>query len=384
MMRSKRLSYIPTFEDENDFKSNDLKKEMNDQAMEIDDCGCDYEDLFTRDNTENEREDGEIEMIDENDENEQEEGLYKDIDGDDENDYEESEEGSDTIFPLISEPLKTFVTVNPATLEDEELWPLSSLKSLCEYVGISVKGNRRCILNRLQAWNGAPLSGAGHPDSYDTRSARFHTVPMVFLEKNKVDQRSKTRSCLENKMEKNRSSLGMKDSLNENGNIVGENREFDEIEGKSNNLKSFHSPCIIKRMESLTSTPVTSSKREIKSCLNTTSTPRKKLTQTSKSAGRICFSPYNHVRVFVSNPGERELNMDPESILRLIDDYDYEFEEDDNRLLGESCNTNTNNLVNEFQNKETFLITNKNYIDEENSNKSNFWSNSASVFASNE
>ncbi|KAH8585212.1 uncharacterized protein ELE39_002145 [Cryptosporidium sp. chipmunk genotype I] len=382
MMRSKRLSYIPTFEHEHNFTSDDLKLGVKDQAMEIDnDCGCDNYDLVTRDNTENEREDGEIEMVDEVDESEQAEDLYKDIGDDD--DFDENDEGSDTVFPLISEPLRTFVTVNPATLEDEELWPLSSLKSLCEYVGLSVKGNRRCILNRLQAWNGAPLSGAGHPDSYDTRSARFHTVPMVFLEKNKIDQRSKTGSCLETRKEKDKSSLRMNDSLNKGVN-VNENREFDENEGSSMNLKSFHSPCIIKKMESLTSTPVTSSRREIKSCLNTTSTPRKRSTHTSKSAGRICFSPYNHVRVFVSNPGERELNMDPDSILRLIDDYDYEFEEDDDRLSGGACHTNESNIESDFQNKETYLLVKKDYVEGENDKKSNFWNNPASVFTPNE
>lgn len=365
MIRSKRLSYIPKFEDEKDYVIDNLKLEFNDQAMEIDgDC----DDLGTRDNTENEKDDGEVEMMDLINENNQVDDIYDEID-----DEEGDDEGSDTVFPLISEPLKTYVTVNPATLEDEELWPLSSLKSLCEYVGLSVKGNRRCILSRLQAWNGAPLSGAGHPDSYDTRSARFHTVPMAFLEKNKIDEKSKTEYLGFDK-EKDRENLEVNNSLNDSTN-AHESGRLDENEGGHVNLKSFHSPCIIKKMESLTSTPVTSFRREIKSCLNTTSTPRKKSTNTFKSGGRICFSPYNHVRVFVSNPGERELNMDPDSILRLIDDYDYDdFEEDDNHI-------NRSNRENNSRNKETNYLVNEDYIEEKNIN---FWNNSESVFASND
>ncbi|OII71684.1 uncharacterized protein cubi_01298 [Cryptosporidium ubiquitum] len=371
MIRSKRLSYISTFEDEKNYMDDNLKLEFNDQAMVID-GNCDG--LVVHDSTDNEKEDGEVEMVDLINESNQEKDIYGEID-----DNEESDEGSDTVFPLISEPLKTYVTVNPATLEDEELWSLSSLKSLCEYVGLSIKGNRRCILNRLQAWNGAPLSGAGHPDSYDTRSARFHTVPMAFLEKNKIDQKSKDSYLGSGDKEKDGNYLGMNSSLNLSIN-THESRELDENEGCHINLKSFHSPCIIKKMESLTSTPVTSFKREIKSCLNTTSTPRKRLAHTSKSAGRIYFSPYNHVRVFVSNPGERELNMDPDSVLRLIDDYDYDDFEEDDRFLGEDNHANGNNRENNNQNEETNFLVNKDY-NEENNSKSNFWNNSESVFS---
>lgn len=355
-MRSKRLSYIPTFEPEKD-----LLSEARDQAMEIDEY---YDELVTRDNTENEGEDGEIGA-------DQGEQVYHDVESDGE---------EDTVFPLISEPLKTFVTVNPATLEDEELWPLSSLRGLCEYVGISVKGNRRCILNRLQAWNGAPLSGAGHPDSYDTRSARFHTVPMAFLERNRGSDSEEG------------GGAGEEGSLDEAvGRSVargGACEELEEGEGGSGlGLRSFHSPCI-KKMGSLTSTPVVSCRRgEIKSCLNTMSTPRKRSAQTaSKSAGRICFSPYNHVRVFVSNPGERELNMDPYSIFRLVDHYD-DYEYDDYELEdGETLQTEAaGSEGGGSQAKDVRLVVGRGEgTGEENSNSSNFWSSSGSVFASGE
>lgn len=222
---------------------------------------------------------------------------------------------NETMFPLISEPLKTFITINPATLEDEELWPLISLKNLCEFIGLSVKGSRRCILNRLQAWNGAPLSGAGHPDLYDTRSARFHTVPMAYV------------------------------------NSTNEDKDHNEVLGNENennclNIKNFHSPILINKVASLNSTPLNVHKKEVKSCLNSC-TPKKK-ESLPRSSGRICFSPYNHVRVFVSNPGERELNVDPDSILRLgdeddEDDYSY-FDRNDQNFWGESNSAFTSKI----------------------------------------
>ncbi|KAJ1605118.1 hypothetical protein OJ253_3297 [Cryptosporidium canis] len=359
MTRSKRLSYIPGFD-----RSGDPGLEAGDQAMEID-AYCDG--LVGRGCGENGRDVREAGMADEMD-MEGQEDIYHDI----EDDPEEDDEGSDTVFPLISEPLKTFVTVNPATLEDEELWPLSSLKRLCQYVGLSVKGNRRCILNRLQAWNGAPLSGAGHPDSYDTRSARFHTVPMAFLEKSRVESGSKVgdsgeRSCV---------SAGAEMSLDESIG-VHKGSEFEESEPINLDLKSFHSPCIVKKIGSLTSTPIASSRRGgIRSCLNTTSTPRKSSTQASKSAGRICFSPYNHVRVFLSNPGERELNMDPDSIFRWGDDYDYDYELEGD-VQGSRARTERGSPP-----KEACLLVERDYVNEENSNHSNFWNSSGSIFTS--
>ncbi|KAF7456269.1 hypothetical protein HWI79_3182 [Cryptosporidium felis] len=306
---------------------------------------------------------------------------------------EEDKDDNEGVFPLVDEPLRTFVTVNPATLEDEELWPLSSLKSLCEYVGLSVKGNRRCILSRLQTWNGAPLSGAGHPDLFDTRSARFHTVPMAFLEREEHGRWGASRKSgmgPEPELE----GAGCEEALQEvlggpgdagestscgagSGPGSGATVKVGGPEGDCLDLRGFHSPGIIKKMGALaSSTPVNSSRREIKSCLNT-STPRKRHSHASKSAGRICFSPYNYVRVFLSNPGERELNIDPESVLRLVGDWGPEEELEEEGFFGETeaCSASS------YEGQAPPTAGGDSNPNSENSDRSNLWAGPSGVLA---
>ncbi|KAH8741761.1 hypothetical protein FG386_001335 [Cryptosporidium ryanae] len=248
------------------------------------------------------------------------------------------DEGEETIFPVISEPLKTFVTINPATLEDEELWPLRNLKNLCEYIGLSVSGSRKSILNRLQNWNGAPLSGAGHPDSYDTRSGRFHTIPMAYLDEDDLisKQKSKHTGVV---LDAINHKIGFNINENDSGNVLLNKdlnspeslKKPDEInEHKGERATDSESCKGLVDNENLClngkfSTPIKGNKNVSSSSSNSNCRSKSKLK--SKSAGRICFSPYNHVRVFVPNPGERELNIDPSSLLRL--DYDNEEHEYD-------------------------------------------------------
>lgn len=256
----------------------------------------------------------------------------------------------DLVFPVISEPLRTFVTINPATLEDEELWSLGNLKSLCEYIGLSVSGNRKSILNRLQNWNGAPLSGAGHPDSYDTRSGRFHTIPMAYL-----DERNGFRSPKEAKEVDiildsiNRSSIGLTVGESSDGGSIlplGGGLHSDVLT-RMNRTKAKEDRETVSCNESEGTVNVGCGSNTLSSLNRELSTPVKSRNNVSslsssgcraktgpKSVGRICFSPYNHVRVFVSNPGERELNVDPSSILRLgyghdYDDNEYGYEDSD-------------------------------------------------------
>ncbi|KAK6588290.1 hypothetical protein RS030_6755 [Cryptosporidium xiaoi] len=247
------------------------------------------------------------------------------------------ERGEDTIFPVISEPLKTFVTVNPATLEDEELWSLSNLKNLCEYIGLSVSGNRKSILNRLQNWNGAPLSGAGHPDLYDTRSGRFHTIPMAYLDDENAlisPEKSKNAGVILESI--NHHKMGFNINENDNGNILLLKKDLYSpellkkvnVKGGSKDEKAINNEgdkgLIDGDNSSLNgrlSTPI-KNRKNISSLSSSNSNCRSNSKLRSKSTGRICFSPYNHVRVFVPNPGERELNIDPNSILRLGYDED--------------------------------------------------------------
>ncbi|KAL7068320.1 hypothetical protein ACR3K2_11750 [Cryptosporidium serpentis] len=185
----------------------------------------------------------------------------------------------DEPLPLELERLSTYIAVNPATLDDDELWPTSSLRDLCIFLGLHEKGNRKMLLDRLQAWNEAPLSGAGHPDCYDTKSARLHTIPMAFVaEKNKFDE-----------------------------------NDFHITNSENMEASNFESPAI-KRTKSPLCTP--NSKFPLLRSHAAVGTPDV-TNKSSKLTGRISFSPYNHVRVFVSNPDERELSIDTDLFFRI-------------------------------------------------------------------
>ena len=52
----------------------------------------------------------------------------------------------------------SFITINPATLDDTALWSYQDLRSLCKRVKIKGNGKREELVKRLQAWNRLRLS----------------------------------------------------------------------------------------------------------------------------------------------------------------------------------------------------------------------------------
>ena len=47
----------------------------------------------------------------------------------------------------------SFITINPATLDDAKLWSLPDLRALCKRVKLKGNGKREELVKRLQAWN---------------------------------------------------------------------------------------------------------------------------------------------------------------------------------------------------------------------------------------
>ena len=52
----------------------------------------------------------------------------------------------------------TFITINPSTLDDTNLWSYADLRRLCKEVKIKGNGKRHELVERLQAWNRLRLS----------------------------------------------------------------------------------------------------------------------------------------------------------------------------------------------------------------------------------
>ena len=47
----------------------------------------------------------------------------------------------------------TLITINPATLDDEEIWRYNDLRGLCKQLGLSARGKRMELVDRLQGWH---------------------------------------------------------------------------------------------------------------------------------------------------------------------------------------------------------------------------------------
>ena len=47
----------------------------------------------------------------------------------------------------------SFITINPATLDDAKLWSYRDLRALCKRVKLKGNGKREELVKRLQAWN---------------------------------------------------------------------------------------------------------------------------------------------------------------------------------------------------------------------------------------
>jgi len=47
----------------------------------------------------------------------------------------------------------TLITINPATLDDENLWSYADLRSLCKNLSLGAKGKRLDLVDRLQSWH---------------------------------------------------------------------------------------------------------------------------------------------------------------------------------------------------------------------------------------
>jgi hypothetical protein len=56
----------------------------------------------------------------------------------------------------------TLITINPATLDDEDIWKYNDLRGLCKQLGLSAKGKRSELVDKLQGW---------HKRRVDSRSA---------------------------------------------------------------------------------------------------------------------------------------------------------------------------------------------------------------------